>query len=291
MPSIDFIELQEDFPLPYQLIESIPELRKIAENAVNGEWEAPRIKAAIEGSRWWKTKTEKQRQYMVEGIRDPATLKQNINNAKFKVKSLLASMGYGNVADSYLERMAYNMLYEGWDEGRIRYDVGLETANGGFKGMMQSGEAGAFSQEMRTLAYQNGVKITEQWLTNYHSGILKGTATKEQAQRDIRTQAAAKFNGFSEQILAGQNVMDIASPYFQSMGKILEVNTAGMNLFDPTITKALNYKDDKGGTGAKPLWQFENDLRKDQRWLGTQNAQDSMMGTARQVIKDFGLGF
>jgi len=291
MAELNYAVLQAEFGLPYQLLNAVPELKRLAERMVREDWSAERVKAAIQGTNWWRSNTEQQRQYLIKSVMDPATVRQDVDNAKYKVKALLSSMGYTNVADVYLDRMAHNMLYQGWDEARIRYDVGVETANGGFRGMMESGEAGDFANKMRTLAYQNGLQLDDQWYTNYYSGILRGTTTIEQATRDIRNQAAAKFSGFSEQILAGQNVMDIASPYMQSMGNILEINSSGLNLFDPTIVEALNYRDDNGNVGAKPLWRFEVDLRKDPRWLETNNAREGMMSVAHKVAQDMGVAY
>lgn len=291
MAELDYGVLQAEFGLPYQLINAVPELKRLAERMVREDWTADRVKAAIQGTNWWKNNSEKQRQYIIKSVMDPATIRQDMDNAKFKVKALLASMGYTNVAESYLDRMAHNLLYEGWDEARIKYDVGVETANGGFRGMMESGEAGDFANKMRSLAYQNGIELTDDWYTNYYSGILRGTATMEQAARDIRNQAAAKFSGFHDQIMAGQNVMDIASPYMQSMGNILEINTQSLNLFDPTIVEALNYRDDKGGVGSKPLWKFEVDLKRDPRWLSTNNAREGMMSVAHKVAQDMGVAY
>jgi hypothetical protein len=37
------------------------------------------------------------------------------------------------------------------------------------------------------------------------------------------------------------------------------------------------------------LWEFQQQLRQDPRWNYTRNAQDSLMGTARKVLQDFGL--
>jgi len=45
----------------------------------------------------------------------------------------------------------------------------------------------------------------------------------------------------------------------------------------------------EGKPATKPLWQFEQELRKDPRWNYTNNAQQSLMNTARQVLQDFGL--
>jgi hypothetical protein len=76
----------------------------------------------------------------------------------------------------------------------------------------------------------------------------------------------------------------------QSMSQILELPAGSINLFDPTIKSALQAKDKATGANAvKPIWQFENDLRSDSRWKSTQNAQNSMMQVAHQVLSDFGV--
>jgi hypothetical protein len=76
------------------------------------------------------------------------------------------------------------------------------------------------------------------------------------------------------------------------MSQILELPGGSINLFDPTVKKALQYKDPTTGQSTvKPLWQFENELRGDPRWKKTQNAQDSLMQVAHHVLSDFGLKY
>ena len=90
----------------------------------------------------------------------------------------------------------------------------------------------------------------------------------------------------------GQTVADIAQPYMQTMAQILELPAGSVNLFDTTIKKALTYTDSKTlEKGAKPLWQFENELRSDPRWKQTKNAQDSLMQVGHKVLADFGLAY
>ena len=81
---------------------------------------------------------------------------------------------------------------------------------------------------------------------------------------------------------------DLASSYMQDYQKILEVGPGQLNLFDPTLTKALQYKDPSGQNASMPLWQFDQTLRNDPRWKQTQNAQDSVMGTAHSILQSFG---
>jgi hypothetical protein len=294
---IDYSVLREEFGLPYQLIVSVPELRRIADRMVNEDWDVSRVKNAIEGTDWWRSNSEKQRQYLVKSIMDPATIRQDIDSQKYKIASLISDLGYPGdnlIGSDWVDQMAYNVLYNGWDEARLKYEVGVAIgASGNIRTVEGTlgGKGGEFEQNMRQLAYQNGIELDEEWYNRYYSGILKGTSTVEQAQRDIRNQAAAKYSGFAEQIQAGQNVMDIASPYMQSMGNILEINSKELNLFDPTVTSALNYRDNKGNVGSKPLWQFENDLRKDPRWLQTNNAREGLMTVAHKVAQDMGVAY
>jgi hypothetical protein len=86
--------------------------------------------------------------------------------------------------------------------------------------------------------------------------------------------------------------MDLASPYISSMAQILELPAGDINLFDPLIKKALQYKDPKkGGPKAMPLWAFEQELRSTSQWRQTKNAQDSMMQVGHQVLVDFGMSY
>jgi hypothetical protein len=139
-------------------------------------------------------------------------------------------------------------------------------------------------------AYSMGVTMSNDWYSQQVRNIERGIGTFADLQQGIRQQAIAQFPQFSQQINGGQTVQDLASPYISEMGNILEVNSQTLSAFDPTIKKALTYKDPTTGiTGAQPIWQFDNSLREnDPRWLQTNNARDSMMTAAHGVLQSFG---
>jgi hypothetical protein len=62
-----------------------------------------------------------------------------------------------------------------------------------------------------------------------------------------------------------------------------------ISLDDPTIKQAFTSLNSEGQPITKPLWEFEKELRRDERWRFTKNAQQDLMGTARKVLSDFGL--
>jgi hypothetical protein len=82
--------------------------------------------------------------------------------------------------------------------------------------------------------------------------------------------------------------MDLAAPYIQSVSKVLEVPDTDVDLFNSHISKAMTAN--KGGQ-AMSIWQFEQSLRQDPAWKKTQNAQDSAMSTAHQVLQSFGVAY
>jgi hypothetical protein len=84
-------------------------------------------------------------------------------------------------------------------------------------------------------------------------------------------------------------VAEIANPYIRSMATLLELNDADIDLFDPTIRAALTGRTQDGTPAVKPIWQFENEVRSDSRWLNTNNARDSLDGVGNSILKMWGL--
>jgi hypothetical protein len=84
----------------------------------------------------------------------------------------------------------------------------------------------------------------------------------------------------------GMSVRDIAQPYLQSMGQLLEIDPNIDFLKDKTLQKAFSYKDpnakNKGDVDPQPdadSGSLSRRLRQDPRWMQTDNAQKSFMDT------------
>lgn len=290
-PAIDPGVLAEEYGLVKQLIDSVPELAKLFKEAVAGGWDAKKFQARLANTTWWKTHSEKQRQYLIKSYTDPASFREDRENAKYRIGELANQVGAWAAINNekLMNDLIWGVLYNGWSDAELKYHI-ANILTFSPEGNL-AGAGGEFQSKMASMAWSNGVKLDNNWYMNYYRMILQGVSTEQQAMQDIRNKAAAMFPGFRDQIMAGQNMIDIASPYLQGMSSILEINPSSLDLFDQTIVGALNYKDSKGVTGAKPLWQFEVDLRKDQRWLKTSNAREGLFGVAHKVAQDFGVLF
>lgn len=288
-PTVNPTVLAEQYGLVQQLIDSVPELGNLFREAVAGQWAPDKFKARMQNTTWWRTHTEKQRQYLIKAYQDPASFNEDRENAKFKISEMANQLGAWNLIgnDKIMNDMIWGVLYNGWSDAELKFHV-ANILTFSPEGNL-AGAGGEFQNKMTTAAWQNGVRLDKSWHMNYWKMILQGVSTEQQALQDIRNRAAAQFPGLREMIFAGQNVIDIASPYMQTLANILELNPQRIDLFDHLIIGALNNKNDNGVSGVKPLWQFENELRRDPRWFKTNNAREGLMTVAHKVAQDFGV--
>lgn len=284
-------ETAESYGFMLALFDSNKELKDLFNKAVKGGWSATKFQAELRDTKWWKTTPQSARDYLTLRAGDPATAKQKLAQAEIKVRQLAEGMGLraGPGIEKLIDKWAMNVVMYNWDDARLRWDIGKSVS---FRDDTRQGEGGEVIDKLHDAAYNMGITMSADWYANSARAVLRGTATQQDYEDQIRKQAKALFPEWSKQIDSGQTVADLASPYMQSMSSILELPPGSVNLFDPTIKKALQYKDKTTGQNAvKPLWQFENDLRSDNRWKSTQNAQNSLMQVAHQVLADFGVKY
>lgn len=291
-PSIDREVLASEYGLTDFIVNYYPELKKLFDTAVKESWTPAKFQAKIENSDWWKSRSKTEREWIIFNNSDPASATAKWVNEQHRLNDMLARWGLPNALEGnkkLLDELVWGSIIYGWSDAQVKYFAAnglVLQSEGGL-----AGDGGQFQMKLAELAYANGVSLDMNWYKDWWKKILQGSGTEEQAMRDIRNRAAAAFAGFKDQILAGQNVLDLASPYIQGMAKILEIAPGDIDLFSTDIKKALNFKDKNGVLGSMPLWKFENDLRKDPRWLQTNNAREGLMTVAHQVARDFGVAY
>jgi hypothetical protein len=72
------------------------------------------------------------------------------------------------------------------------------------------------------------------------------------------------------------------------MSDILEIPDTAIDLFDPQIRSAMAYTLPDGKIGTKSIYNFEKELRKDDRWQYTNKAREQAASVATTVLRDFG---
>ncbi len=284
-------ETAESYGFVEAMLNANPELKALFDKAVRDGWTPQRFQAAVRDTKWFKTHSESERQFIIQQYGDPKTAREKLDQAYVHVRQFANQLGVPEDAGMLkkFSEWAYKVVALGWDDGRLREEVGkwLNYSQG-----IRLGEGGEVQDKIRSYAWDMGVVMSEQWYADNTRAVVRGISTMQDLEDAIRRQARSVYSNWQKEIDNGQSVRDLASPYLQTMANILELPPGSVNLFNPTIKKALQYKDPQTGENSvKQLWQFENELRNDDRWLKTKNAQDSIMQVAHQVLADFGFKY
>lgn len=288
---LDMNTLAEQYGWDAGFLRSIPELSNLFSRALNdpaGQWTTAKFVAQLQQTKWWKANSSSIRSAVLEAHKDPATFNANALAKQADIQAIAGQMGVtlSPVSMANFARRAYTT---GMDDNQIKAALAAyinydKTGN-------LVGDAGSVADQLNNVAYNNGVKLSSTYLLNSVRSVEAGTATPENAEAYIRSLAAGQFPTFAEQIKAGQNMSDIASPYTNAMASTLEIDPAKVDLFDPTIRKALMGEADPktGVPTATPLWQFEQTLKQDPRWMSTDNARESLLGAGHSILQDWGV--
>jgi hypothetical protein len=138
-----------------------------------------------------------------------------------------------------------------------------------------------------------GMKISDQDAYNVSKNIYLGDTTDSAVDDNLRKIAADTFQPFRDRILNGEDPLSIATPYISAMSRILEVPDGALDLEDPTVRKAMMGRSvTKGETtshAATPLWEFEQQLYRDNRWQYTSNARSTLDQVSLDVLSRFGM--
>lgn len=292
VPALDSQELAEQYGFASSFLNSHWELKRLFEQAVAGGWSKDKFQAKLRDTGWFKNTNAESRKYLLEMSADPASAHMRWDNTYLKVRQLANKIGIQEnpFTLNAINEATNSMIYKGWDEAALRFylagyiDLGYVPT--------QEGEAGEIYDQLHQYTYAMGVELANEWYNTNTRKIIQGVATVQDFKSEIAGLAKANYPQWKAQIEGGQTVSDIAQPYLQSMANILELPAGSVNLFDNTIKKALSYTNPSSmEKQAKPLWQFENELRSDPRWKQTKNAQDSLMQVGHKILADFGMAY
>lgn len=280
-------KIEEEYGLSYALFKAFPELAALLKKAVAGSWTASKFQVELRQTKWFKKHSDVWRENTALKFSDPATYRERLNNSMTQVQNLMGAFGV-RLSDAAAKRVAERALLFGMSEDQIRDLLAnhVKPSAAGHYG----GQLSGIESELRNTALQNGVRMTDGQLKNWMRAIVRGDSSQEQFETHLRDLAAKTFTLYGDQIKGGVNLADVAQPYVQTMAELLELNPGSLDLYDPTIRKALSGQvDDKGQRVATSISDFEDSLRKDTRWQYTKNAKTQAQGYAASLAKMWGL--
>jgi len=144
------------------------------------------------------------------------------------------------------------------------------------------GKVATTLESVLNTAKDNSIVATQGQIDGW-TNRLKNGEDAATIQHEIRNLASiGRPDAIAKQLLAGNDLGTILSPYKQYMQSTLEIPAEQIALTDPSLQMAI--------ASDKPmsLYDYQNALRKDNRWQYTQNAKTDVSNSIQQVLKDFG---
>jgi hypothetical protein len=189
-----------------------------------------------------------------------------------------------------MQKFADDAMALGWNESQLQNQLGayIKIQTQGAATGMYTGAAGQAFTAIKEAAHRNGYSIPKGKMAQWVVSISKGESTIEDYAQMMRNSAAAAFPSLREQLKAGADLDDLAAPYRQKMAALLELDPESIDLTDRSLVKGLSHKDEKGNYTTMPLYDFEDQIRKDERWRYTDNARKEVMGQVMRLGQRFG---
>ena len=288
---LDFDELDAEWQWVSNLISESEQLAAIFEKAANeGAFETEtginNFLNDIMESDWWKENAEPARQAFALRSTDPAQYGRVLDSARNAVRARAQELG-AQLDSGTLENLANQYVVEGWDDAAYLMDNALSSKIG----MAESGKyvAGDFAETLRRTAMNNGLQYDDQYYISAARSVASGLRSEDSWLRDIREEAASYWPVYGDQIRSGVDARQLLSGYMNVMSRTLEIDPMSISLDDPYLRQATTSLDDSGKPRAQSLWEFQQALRDDPRWLNTDQAVKRQTDIGAGILRRFGI--
>jgi hypothetical protein len=289
-PALSSADYQQALGSLSGLLSGVPELKKILASAISGGWATSKFQQAIEQTTWYRQHNAATRELVAMSYSDPAEYKNRLARSADTVQTLARQMGV-RLNSGQLATLAYQFVSQSWDSASLQHKLGYNYWNP--EGAL-TGQAATYAQQLKQTYADYGVPISAEAVEGRVRQMLAGNQTLDTFKQNAIASAKSMYPSLAAQLDSGLTVKDIADPYKQQMGGLLEMDPNTIGVSDPLIKKAL--QGSVVNTGGKatatstPLWQFEQTLRADPRWAKTNNARDTMSSALLKIGADFGFG-
>lgn len=277
--------LAESYGFSAAMLNSNPELKRLFNKAVKENWAPDMFVARVRGTKWYKKTSETVRNAQVQKKSDPGTYKAQVDQQNARVTILARELGSQMPAKA-IRKMAETAYQHGWDDNQLRRHLAASVRRTS-AGLLE-GQAGEWERQWREYAGSMGLSYTPYQYGTWARKATKGSMTPEDVLGLMQHAAKSRYPQFAGRIAKGESMDDIAQPYRQTIGELLEVDPASIPLSGRLLQKGLNQRTKKGDPTSMPLYKFEDVVRQDPRWRQTDNAKKSGDEMVRQLGTLFG---
>ena len=237
-------ELAARYGYAMNFFASNSELSKLLEKAKKQNWDVANFQAAIRNTKWWKQRSETQRNYDILAAQNPAEKERQVAARMATLKEQAAALGI-NATQTWLLKTAQTMVRNGATEDEVQATLAATwhnqyLAEGKNKSLAdEKGGAASTIGQLKATAAQYGYPLGDDTLAKQTLSVLNGTADVNAIAETYKAWAKKQFSAFADDIDAGQTVQDILDPYAQIASQELGIPKGQMLATDPKWQAAL----------------------------------------------------
>jgi len=282
-------ELQAEYKYTAAQLRVDKGLFDLFQRAFEGQWSKERFDSEVEQLDWYRQNKASVREYLLLKANGGADWEEKRTDTFEAVRQAAMKQGV-NLAEPDLWDLTEQSMMHGWGDPGQEYELAKAINEYESQGGVYGGDIGTNMDNLQALALANNVKLDSNWFLSKAKSIASGLSLSDDAEREIRQFAAEKSPLFAQQIMAGQSLQDLASPWRRLMADEWELSDTQIGLDDPTLQKMIGGFDEQGNPMRMSLGDAQIMLRKDPRWLGTKKGKNTVTSTFADVMKMFGVG-
>lgn len=282
-------ELRSTYNITARQLQVDDDLFDLFQKAFDGQWTKERFDSELEQTEWYRKNAAPMREYLLLQAEGGADWDAKVLDTQEAVRRTAMKMGV-NLSSADIAELADDSMMFGWGENGQEYELQRAIAERPSQGGEYGGDIQMNADNLVAIARANNVKLDGQWFVSKGKSIAAGLSLPEDAEREIRELAAQKTPGFANQIMAGEDLDVLVSPWRRMMMDEWELAEDAITLDDPMLQKAIGGVNDDGSPQFANLGDFQIALRKDPRWLQTAAGQNKTTSAFSDVLKMFGMG-
>jgi hypothetical protein len=285
--------IQEEFGSLWDVYNDNGDVKKVIDQSVKEGWfnDSVKLTESLRNTNWFRTTESSARQYTISQSTDPATAEATLNKRVEEIRAQSLNSGV-SLSEATLRDLGERSLKFGWTEQQVANGVGSEavaTANRGGTAGVADLRRGSTGTELRGIADNYGIKVSDTMLDEYVAKILQGTTTKVQFTDQMKNQASTMYRSLAPQIEKGMDVKTATSMYTNTAASVLGVDPSTVDWTQDKWNKALNYQDPKTNEYRQmDSYEWNRYLRSLPEWQETDDAKSTYRRAAFTLAQAFG---